>query len=166
MVAKVVIGVDPHKRINAVVVLNSREGSGAPAVRERRAGVPGAAAVQSAVAAANVGDRGLQRGRQARRAAARRRRVNGSWMSRHGVPRWCACSRAGTAARTTTPTRTRSRWSVCTRRTLPEVRADDRRTALRLLSNRRRELIGQRTQCVNRLHRDLVGLVAGGAPKR
>jgi transposase len=48
---------------------------------------------------------------------------------------------------------------------LPEVHADDRRTALRLLSNRRRELVGQRTQCVNRLHRDLVGLVAGGAPR-
>ena len=48
---------------------------------------------------------------------------------------------------------------------LPEVRTDDRRTALRLLSNRRRELVGQRTQCVNRLHRDLVGLVAGGAPR-
>jgi len=45
------------------------------------------------------------------------------------------------------------------------VHADDRRTALRLLSNRRRELVAQRTQCVNRLHRDLVALLAGGAPR-
>ena len=92
--AKVVIGVDPHKRINAVVVLNSRAkvlASGA--VRERRAGVPGAPR-------RSVGSGGLERGRLkvATGSASMSRngsspRVNGSWMSRRGVPRWCGCSR-------------------------------------------------------------------------
>ena len=36
---------------------------------------------------------------------------------------------------------------------------------MRLVSNRRKELIGLRTQCVNRLHRDLVALLPGGAPR-
>jgi transposase len=48
---------------------------------------------------------------------------------------------------------------------LAEVRPDDRQVALRLLSNRRKELVDLRTQCVNRLHRDLVTLVPGGAPR-
>jgi transposase len=48
---------------------------------------------------------------------------------------------------------------------LPEVRADDRRVALRLVSNRRKELIGLRIQCVNRLHRDLVALLAAVRPR-
>ena len=48
---------------------------------------------------------------------------------------------------------------------LPEVRGDDRQVALRLLSNRRKELVDLRTQCVNRLHRDLVALLPGGAPR-
>src|SRR5918993_1928819 len=50
-------------------------------------------------------------------------------------------------------------------RDLPEVRRDDRNASLRLLANRRKELVDLRTQCVNRLHRDLVGLVSGGAPQ-
>jgi transposase len=48
---------------------------------------------------------------------------------------------------------------------LPEVREDDRSAAFRLLANRRKELVDLRTQCVNRLHRDLVGLIPGGAPQ-
>ena len=48
---------------------------------------------------------------------------------------------------------------------LPEVREDNRSAALRLMANRRKELVDLRTQCVNRLHRDLVGLIPGGAPR-
>lgn len=48
---------------------------------------------------------------------------------------------------------------------LPEVREDDHSAAFRLLANRRKELVHLRTQCVNRLHRDLVGLILGGAPQ-
>jgi len=50
-------------------------------------------------------------------------------------------------------------------RDLREVRRDDHSAALRLLANRRKELVDLRTQCVNRLHRDLVGLISGGTPQ-
>src|SRR4051812_21234927 len=46
---------------------------------------------------------------------------------------------------------------------LPEVRPDEMTVTLRLLSNRRSELVGLRTQAVCRIHRDLVVLVPGGA---
>ncbi len=49
---------------------------------------------------------------------------------------------------------------------LPEVQADGRTVALRLLSHRRKELIGLRTQTVCRIHRDLVVLFPGGLSKR
>jgi len=48
---------------------------------------------------------------------------------------------------------------------LPVVRPDDRTVTLRLLANRRHELVGLRTQAVCRLHRDLANLVPGGAPR-
>jgi transposase len=48
---------------------------------------------------------------------------------------------------------------------LVEVRADDRTVAMRLLANRRHELVGLRTQAVCRIHRDLVNLLPGGAPR-
>jgi transposase len=48
---------------------------------------------------------------------------------------------------------------------LPEVQPDDRAVALRLLANRRHELVGLRTQAVCRIHRDLVNLLPGGASR-
>jgi len=49
---------------------------------------------------------------------------------------------------------------------LPEVQADDRAAALRLVSHRRKELIGLRTQAVCRIHRDLQVLIPGGAARK
>lgn len=49
---------------------------------------------------------------------------------------------------------------------LPEVTVDRRAQALRLVSQRRKELVGLRTQCVCRIHRDLVALLPGGAPRK
>lgn len=49
---------------------------------------------------------------------------------------------------------------------LPEVRADDRSVALRLVSHRRKELVGLRTQTVCRIHRDLQVLIPGGAARK
>jgi transposase len=49
---------------------------------------------------------------------------------------------------------------------LPEVRADGRAVALRLVSHRRKELIGLRTQAVCRIHRDLQVLIPGGAARK
>ena len=46
---------------------------------------------------------------------------------------------------------------------LPEVRPDEMTVTLRLLSNRRNELVTRRIQVVCRIHRDLVVLLPGGA---
>lgn len=48
---------------------------------------------------------------------------------------------------------------------LQRVRADDHATALRLLASRRKELVGLRTQEVNRVHRELQILIPGGAKR-
>lgn len=49
---------------------------------------------------------------------------------------------------------------------LPQVVRDQRTEMLRLLSQRRRELVGLRTQAVCRLHRELLVLIPGGAKLR
>ena len=163
--AKVVIGVDPHKRINAVVVLNScakvlaraqfvNDAEGFRELRRfSRQWRPRTWAIE--------GCNGVGKHVAQRLVAAGERVVDVS-------TRRAALVRvfAGGNGRKNDDTDAHSIALVGLHTPdLPEVRADDRRTALRLLSNRRRELIGQRTQCVNRLHRDLVGLVAGGAPR-
>ena len=48
---------------------------------------------------------------------------------------------------------------------LNEVRGDDAMVALKLLADRRDELVSARTQAVNRLHRLLTELVTGGAKR-
>jgi len=48
---------------------------------------------------------------------------------------------------------------------LERVHADDHATALRLLASRRKELVGLRTQAVNRVHRELQILIPGGAKR-
>ena len=48
---------------------------------------------------------------------------------------------------------------------LERVRADDHTETLRLLTQRRRELVGLRTQAVGRLHRELLILLPGGAKR-
>ena len=48
---------------------------------------------------------------------------------------------------------------------LEQVRLDDHTAALRLLASRRNELVGSRVQAVNRLHRELQILIPGGAKR-
>ena len=48
---------------------------------------------------------------------------------------------------------------------LSQVRVDDKLVALRLLADRRDELAGARTRTVSRLHRLLLELIPGGAPR-
>jgi transposase len=48
---------------------------------------------------------------------------------------------------------------------LAQVTADDETVALRLLSERRRDLVRTRTQTVNRLHQLLMELIPAGAPR-
>jgi transposase len=162
--AKVVIGVDPHKRLNAIVVLNHRgkvlareqfpnTADGFRALRSfshrwrpRTWAIEGCNGVGKHVAQrlVAVGERVVDV--STRRAALVRVFAGGNGRKNDDVD---AHSIALVALHTPD---------------LPEVRADDRRVALRLVSNRRKELIDLRTQCVNRLHRDLVALLPGGAP--
>lgn len=51
-------------------------------------------------------------------------------------------------------------------RDLTEMTLDDETVALRLLSDRRRELVRTRTQTLNRTHQLLMELIPSGAPKR
>ncbi len=95
--AKVVIGVDPHKRINAVVVLNSR----------------GKVLARAQFMNDTHGFRELRKfSRQWRPRTWAIEGCNG--VGKHVAQRLVAAGER--VARTTTPTRTRSRWSVCTRR--------------------------------------------------
>jgi transposase len=48
-------------------------------------------------------------------------------------------------------------------RQLRQVGVEDHAVVLRRLTNRRQDLVGLRTQTINRLHRLLVDLVPGGA---
>ena len=52
------------------------------------------------------------------------------------------------------------------RRGLTEMTLDDETVALRLLSDRRRELVRTRPQTLNRIHQLLMELIPSGAPKR
>jgi transposase len=162
-VGKVVIGVDPHKRLNAVVVVNVKGKvlargqfpNTADGFRELRAlgrrwrprtwAIEGCNGVgkhlsQRLIA---VGERVVDV--STRRAALVRVFAGGNGRKNDDVD---AHSIALVGLHTPN---------------LPEVREDDRSAALRLLANRRKELVDLRTQCVNRLHRDLVGLIPGGA---
>jgi len=51
-------------------------------------------------------------------------------------------------------------------RGLREVSLDDETVALKLMSERRRDLVRSRTQAMNRLHQILMQLIASGAPKQ
>jgi transposase len=164
-VAKVVIGVDPHKRLNAVVVLNHRgkvlarrqfpntsDGFRELAAfghrwRPRTWAIEGCNGVGKHVAQRLVaaGERVVDV--STRRAALVRVFAGGNGRKNDDVD---AHSIALVGLHTPD---------------LVEVRADNRRVALRLISNRRKELVGLRTQCVNRLHRDLVALLPGGGPR-
>jgi len=164
-VAKVVIGVDPHKRINAVVVVNSRaqvlaraqfvnDAQGFRELRRfSRQWRPRTWAIEGCNGVGkHVAQRLVAAGEQVVDVSTRRAALVRVFAGGNGRKNDDTDAHSIALVGLHAPD-------------LPAVRADDRRTALRLLSNRRRELIGQRTQCVNRLHRDLVGLVAGGAPR-
>jgi transposase len=68
-------------------------------------------------------------------------------------------------ARPMPSTRSRSRWSPSTTGGLRPVTAEGHTVVLRLLSERRDDLAGERTRTVNRLHALLRDLVPGGAQR-
>jgi transposase len=164
--APVVIGVDPHKRLNAVVVLDQSE----------------------SVLAQETFPHNTQGFRQlmglARRFPRRRWAVEGcNGVGKNLAQRLVAggetvhdvSTRASSlvrvyatnSGRKTDDTDAHSIALVGLRRPdLPVVCRDERTEMMRLLSQRRRELVGLRTQAVCRLHRELAILIPGGAPRR
>ena len=162
---KVVMGVDPHKRLNAVVVVNAKGkvlarqqfSNSAEGFRELRSfarqwrprtwAIEGCNGVGKHLAQrlVAVGERVVDV--STRRAALVRVFAGGNGRKNDDLD---AHSIALVGLHTPD---------------LPEVREDNRSAALRLMANRRKELVDLRTQCVNRLHRDLVGLIPGGAPR-
>lgn len=163
--AKVVIGVDPHKRINAVVVLNTKGkvlgraqfDNSASGFRELRTFSRQWRPRTWAVEGCNGVGKHL-----AQRLVAEGERVVDVSTRRAALVRVYA----GGNGRKNDDTDAHSIALVALHTPdLVEVRADDRTVAMRLLANRRHELVGLRTQAVCRIHRDLVNLLPGGAPR-
>ena len=163
--AKVVIGVDPHKRINAVVVLNPKGKVLARQQFDNSAG--GFRELKSfwrqwrprtwAIEGCNGVGKYL-----AQRLVAEGETVFDVSTRRAALVRVFA----GGNGRKTDDTDAESIAMVGLNSTdLPQVRADEMTVTLRLLSNRRNELVGLRTQAVCRIHRDLVILLPGGASR-
>ena len=125
-----------------------------------------AAAVGGGLAGARLGHRRRRRARAPARAAARRRRRN-----RHRRPVRAVGARPGAGARARPQDRRHRRRAAspssrCTIRDLLAVAADDHTAVLRLLSDRRDELTGERRRTINRLHRLRRDLHPGGAPRQ
>ncbi len=163
--AKVVIGVDPHKRMHAVVVINGKGkvlarrefDNTADGFRELKAfwrqwrprtwAIEGCNGVGKYLAQRLVAEGETVLDVSTRRAALVRVFAGGN-------------------GRKTDDTDAHSIALVGLNSTdLPIVRPDEVSVTLRLLSNRRKELVGLRTQAVCRIHRDLVVLLPGGASR-
>ncbi len=163
--AKVVIGVDPHKRMNAVVVVNAKGkvlarqqfSNTARGFRELRTFSRQWRPRTWAVEGCNGVGKHL-----AQRLVAQHETVVDVSTRRAALVRVYA----GGNGRKTDDTDAHSIAMVGLQTPgLPVVRPDDRTVTLRLLANRRHELVGLRTQAVCRLHRDLATLIPGGAPR-
>jgi transposase len=164
-VATVVIGVDPAKRSHAIEVIDERERTLASGVfpndnagyRQMRALTVGLGnRVWAVEGAGGVGKQ-----------LAQRLVAEGETVV-DVPPKLSTRVRAMTTGhgRKTDPTDARAVAIVGLRNTeLAHVVTDDETVALRLLSERRRDLVHSRTQTVNRLHQLLMELVPAGAPR-
>jgi transposase len=160
---RVVIGVDPHKRSNTAVVIDDRERvlarqrfsndragfrelrAFARAHRDRLWAIEGAHGVGVSLAQRLVAE-GESVVDVPARLSARVRALGGGSGRKTDDTDAFAVAVAGLRAANLVP-----------------VRPDDTVTVLRLLSDRRQELVDQRIATVNRLHRLLVELIPGGA---
>ena len=165
-ISRVVIGVDPHKRLNAVAVVDAK---GEVLARQQFANSSGGF-------------------RELKQFARRWRQRSWAIEGCNGVGKYAAqrlvfegetvfdvSTRraalvrvfAGGNGRKTDDTDAESIALVGLRtEDLPQVRPDEMTVKLRLLSNRRDELVAARIQAVCRIHRDLVVLLPGGSSKR
>jgi transposase len=164
--APVVIGVDPHKRLNAVVVLDASEAVLAretfPHSTEGFRQLMGLARQFPSRRWAVEGCNGVGKN-LAQRLVALGEPVHDVSTRSSSLVRAFATN----SARKTDDTDAHSIALVGLHRPdLPVVARDERVEMLRLLSQRRRELVGLRTQAVCRLHRELLVLIPGGANRR
>jgi transposase len=166
METKVLVGVDPHKATNAVAVLDEH----------------GELLERTQFSADRRGLRALER--WARRFLKRRWAVEGA----HGLGRTLAHKLASTGEEVVdVPPKLSARVRVLSvgngrkndeldatfaalaawrNGRLAQVRPDDRIDVLRLLSERREDLVSERTRVLNRLHVLLRDLMPGGVPGR
>ena len=163
---KVVIGVDPHKRINAVCVVDARGrvvaseqfDNTAAGFRELKAFWRRFGLRSWAVEGANGVGKYL-----AQRLVAEGESVVDVSTRRAALAR----VHAGGNGRKTDDTDAESIAMVGLRTPgLAQVRPDAVTVELKLLANRRDELVAMRVQAVCRIHRDLVVLLPGGVSKR
>ncbi len=164
--SRVVIGVDPHKRIDAVVVLDQ---AGAVLARETIEHTSAGFGVLMALG---------------RRFPHRVWAVEGcNGVGKNLAHRLVACKETVLDVSTRKSSLVRAFATNSGRKTddtdaysialvglhtpdLPVVTRDEQTEMLRILSGRRRELVALRTQAVCRLHRELVILIPGGASRR
>ena len=165
-VAKVVIGVDPHKRMNAVCVIDAKGkvlarqqfANSAGGLREHKAFWRKWRPRTWAIEGCNGGGKYL-----AQRLVAEGETVFDVSTRRAALVRVFA----GGNGRKTDDIDAETIALVGLRTPdLPQVRPDELTVKLRLLSNRRGELVALRTQIVCRIHRDLQNLLPGGSSKR
>lgn len=165
-VQRVVIGVDPAKRSHAIEVIDEHEKTLASGVfvndnagyrQMRQATVGFLNRVWAVEGAGGVG-----------RQLAQRLIADGETVV-DVPPKLSTRVRAMSTGhgRKTDPTDARAVAIVGLRNgELTQVVVDDETVALRLLSERRRDLVRSRTQTVNRLHQVLMELIPGGAAQK
>jgi transposase len=165
VVSAVVIGVDPAKRSHAIEVIDDRERTQAAGVFDNdNAGYRQMREIarrfsQRVWAVEGAGGVGKQ--------LAQRLVADGETVI-DVPPKLSTRVRAMTTGhgRKTDPTDARAVAIVALRNTnLTHVLADDETVALRLLSERRRDLVRSRTQAVSRLHQVLMELIPSGASR-
>ena len=163
---KVVIGVDPHKRLNAVCVLNSK---GTVLARQQFANTadgfrelkvfwrqwrPRIWAVEGCNGVGKyLAQRLVAEGERVLDVSTRRAALVRVYGGGNGRKNDDTDAKSIALAALHSPDE------------LPEVKPDEVIETLRLLSNRRDELVALRTQAVCRIHRDLLVLVPGGASR-
>jgi transposase len=161
----VILGVDPHKRINAVEVIDGR----------------GSVLAQRVFEQSSAGFRELMafaRGWRARRWAVEGATGVGKNLAQRLVAAGEVVvdvpSKKSSLVRAFSATSGRKSDEVDAHAValaalntadLEQVRLDDHTMTLRLLASRRQELVGNRVQAVNRLHRELQILIPGGAKR-
>ena len=165
-VGLVTIAVDPHKRLNAVEVVDS-----------------GAVVLDQRVFEHSTGGfkelMGFARGWRRRQWAVEGATGVGKHLAQRlaaaGEVVWDVPSKKSSLVRSFSATSGRKTDQVDAHAValaalntpgLEQVRPDDHTVALRLLACRRHELVGSRTQAVNRIHRELQILLAGGAKQK